>query len=101
MKLRIVLDTNNVASGLKSAKGVSYYLLSLSKKDSIHQTIKKLTMKDGTSINQFIALAASEKISAFLTEAYLNQRAKKASWKKFDRVMKKVSHGEPDEQDQF
>ena len=32
MKPRIVLDTNIVVSGLKSAKGVSYYLLSLLKK---------------------------------------------------------------------
>ncbi len=52
--------------------------LSLRLPGSIHQHIRDIAKKEGVSINQFIASAVSEKISALMTEDYLKQRAKRA-----------------------
>ena len=45
---------------------------------SIHRHIKEIAQKEGVSINQFISSAVSEKISAIMTEDYLNSRADRA-----------------------
>jgi hypothetical protein len=54
---------------------------------------------DGVSMNQFIASAVAEKISAFATREYLDQRAKRASRKKFKRAMAKVPAVKPEDYD--
>jgi len=46
--------------------------LSLRLPTSIHKHIKEIAKKEGVSINQFISSAVSEKISAIMTEEYLN-----------------------------
>jgi len=52
--------------------------LSLRLPDSLHNKIKEFSREEGISINQFIASAASEKMSAFATVDYLEIRAKKS-----------------------
>ena len=42
--------------------------LSLRLPDSIHRHIKEIARKEGVSINQFIATAVTEKVSALMTE---------------------------------
>lgn len=49
-------------------------LLDLRLPDSIHRYIKEFAQKEGVSINQFIATAVAEKISALATEDYLQAR---------------------------
>lgn len=56
----------------------------------LHDKIKKIAAIESTSINQFIASALAEKISALETESYLEQRANRASKSKFRKVLKKV-----------
>ena len=56
----------------------------------LHDKIKKMTVNENTSINQFIASALAEKISALETETYLSERAKRASKRKFEKVLEKV-----------
>ena len=56
----------------------------------LHDKIKKMTVNENTSINQFIASALAEKISALETETYLLERAKRASKRKFEKVLEKV-----------
>jgi len=51
------------------------------------------------SINQLITLALAEKVSALMTEEYLQERAKRGSRKKFERAMAKVPKVEPEEHD--
>ena len=53
------------------------------------------------SINQLITLALAEKISALMTEEYLQERARRGSRAKFKRAMAKVADAEPDEQDRL
>ncbi len=50
---------------------------------------------------QFVASAVAEKISALETEDFLNERAKRASRKKFDAALSKVPDREPDKHDRY
>jgi hypothetical protein len=75
--------------------------ISLRLPDSLHGTARELAKKDHVSINQFIATALAEKISALITSEYLEERAKRGSRKKFERAMAKVADVEPEEHDRF
>ena len=75
--------------------------LSLRIPNSLHEKIRQLAKQEGISINQFLASAAAEKMSALLTEEYIEARAKKASLKKFRNVLKKVPNSEPEEYDRL
>lgn len=69
--------------------------LSLRLPNSLHRHIKEIAQQEGVSINQFIASAVSEKISAIMTEEYLEQRAKRADNKKFTEILDKVPNRPP------
>jgi predicted transcriptional regulator len=75
--------------------------LSVRLPDSLHKKIKELAEKEGVSMNQFITLAVSEKMSALLTIDYLKERAEKASRKKFENIMDQVPDVDPEEFDQL
>jgi hypothetical protein len=75
--------------------------LSLRLPDSLHNRARVLSKRDRVSINQFVASAVAEKISALETEEYLNERAKRASRKKFEAALSKVPDREPDEHDRY
>jgi len=64
--------------------------LSLRIPESIYQRVKEFAQKDGISINQFIASALSEKISAFATKDYLELRASRADQKKYREALSKI-----------
>ena len=51
--------------------------LSLRLPESIHRHIREIAKKEGVSINKFISSAVSEKISALMTEDYMEERAKR------------------------
>jgi uncharacterized protein (DUF1778 family) len=69
--------------------------LSLRIPNSLHKQIRQLAKREGISINQFIASATAEKMTALLTEEYLNKRAGRASREKFQSVLDKVPDVEP------
>ena len=75
--------------------------ISLRLPDSLHKKVKELAKRDNVSINQFINSALSEKVSAFLTQAYLEERAKKGSREKFKKALSKVADVEPVEGDKL
>ena len=75
--------------------------LTLRLPESTHIKIKELAKRDGISINQFLASAAAEKMSALLTKDYLDEEAKKATREDFDKVMRAVPDAEPAEYDKF
>ena len=75
--------------------------LSLRIPRSLHEQIRQLAKRDGISINQFVASAAAEKMSALLTEEYIEARAKRASLKKFQKVLKKVPDLGPEDYDRL
>jgi hypothetical protein len=58
----------------------------------LHRQARELAEREDISINQLIATALAEKMSALMTGEYLAERAVRGSRKKFDRVLKKVRH---------
>ncbi len=69
--------------------------LSLRLPDSIHRHIKELASKEGVSINQFIASAVAEKVSAIATEEYLLACAQRADKTAFQTILATVPKREP------
>jgi len=69
--------------------------MSLRLPDSIHRHIKEIAKREGVSINQLITTAVTEKVSALLTEDYLQERAARADSKAFQRILDKVPKREP------
>ncbi len=75
--------------------------ISLRLAESLHERIRELAEREGVSINQLINSAVAEKLSAILTEEYLESRAKHGSRRKFDGALSKVRDVEPDAADRL
>ncbi len=69
--------------------------LSVRLPDSLHNMARELAKRDNISINQMIASALGEKISALATEEYMGARAARGSLRKFKKAMAKVPHRPP------
>ena len=70
--------------------------LSLRIPESVYERVKEFAKQDGISINQFIASAVSEKISAFATKDYLEFRAQRANPKKYQEALSMIPNVEPE-----
>ncbi len=75
--------------------------IQISLPDSIHKNLKELAEKDHVSIDQFVTTAISEKISAFMTKKYMEDRAKRGSKEKFLDALSKVPDVEPEVYDKL
>jgi predicted transcriptional regulator len=73
--------------------------ISLRLPESLHKSVRELAKKENVSINQFIATALAEKISALMAVEYLEKRAERGRQRRFEKVLKKIRDVEPDEQD--
>ncbi len=73
--------------------------LSVRLPSSLHAQIRELAKREGISMNQFIASAAAEKVTAWMTEEYLEKRARRASREKFERALAALPDVEPEEHD--
>jgi hypothetical protein len=62
---------------------------------------KALASQDNASMNQFIASAVAEKVSALATESYLRERAERASASKFQAALAAVPDAQPDDVDRL
>ena len=61
---------------------------------SLKDAAVRLSKQDGTSINQFVATAVAEKVSALETARFFRDRKARADFKAFDKIMKRRG-GEP------
>ena len=68
---------------------------------SLHAIIKQQAREDGVSINQFLVTAAAEKVSALLTQDYLQKEAEQGKREDFLKVMQAVPRIEPEEYDKL
>jgi hypothetical protein len=55
----------------------------------------EIAKNEGVSINQLIPSAGAEKISALMTEDYLEERAKKAKREDIKKILAKVPSRKP------
>jgi len=69
--------------------------LSLRLPDSLHRKVRELAEREDVSINQLIATAVAEKMSALLTVDYIEQRAKRGSGAHFLSVLRRVRDATP------
>lgn len=63
--------------------------------ESLHEQAKELAEREGVSINQLVATALAEKLSALMTLEYLEKRGNRGNRRSFDRVLKKVRDRKP------
>ena len=75
--------------------------LSLRLPRSLHRGVKELAEREGVSMNQIITTAVAEKLSALMTEDYLEERAVRGSRERFKAVLDKVPDVEPEERDRL
>ena len=68
--------------------------LNLRLPDSLHDQVRNLAQQDSVSINQFIAIAVAEKVATLMTLDYIEQRAKRGTRKKFERVLTKIAQSD-------
>jgi hypothetical protein len=73
--------------------------LSVRLPESIHNKIREMAEKEGVSINQLVNSAVAEKLSAIMTEEYLEERARQGSREQYERVLSKVADREPEDYD--
>ena len=69
--------------------------------DSLHKQLRDLARREGISINQFVSSAVAEKMSALLSEEYLDERARRGSREAFDRAPSQVLDRVPGERDRI
>jgi hypothetical protein len=70
--------------------------ISLRLPQSLHDLAREAARKENVSVNQLIALALAEKLSALAAVDYLEARAQRGSRAKLDRVLAKVPDVEPE-----
>lgn len=73
--------------------------LSVRLPESLHKGIQDAAKRDGISINQFITVAVAEKLSALLTEEYIEARAAQGSRDAYEAALAEVPDVEADEYD--
>ena len=56
---------------------------------SLKEAVKQISREDGTSINQFVATAVAEKVSALQTARYFADRKAGADFTAFDKIMRR------------
>ena len=64
--------------------------ISLRLPESLHKKARDLAVREDISINQLVATALAEKMSALLAGEYLAQRTARGNRRKYDRVLRKV-----------
>ena len=75
--------------------------LNLRLSSTLYRQTKELARQEGISINQLVATALAEKISALSVGEYLEQRAKRGSRAKFERALQSVKDAPPDDFDRL
>jgi hypothetical protein len=73
--------------------------ISLRLPNSIHSRVRHLAKYDGVSVNQFITIALTEKLSVMNATEYFEEKAKKGSRDKFGKILAKVPKRTPLEYD--
>jgi len=61
--------------------------ISVTVPDSIMQGLQAVIREEGINLEQFVSSAIAEKLSAFMSEEYLQERAKRGSREKFLAVL--------------
>ena len=69
--------------------------------ESLYDKLKEAALKDKSTPEHFVALAIAEKLSSFMTVAYLEERAKRAKLERFEELLSKVPDVAPEDDDKL
>jgi len=69
--------------------------------DALYQQVEALAKRENISIEQLLTIALSAQVSAWITKDYIEEKAKRGSWEKFQQVLKKVPDVEPEARDRL
>jgi len=69
--------------------------MSLRLPESLHERARELAKQEGVSINQLVATALAEKVSALDTVSYLEERAARSSSEAFRDALSRVPNVPP------
>ena len=75
--------------------------ISLQLPESLYERVNDLVKMEGITLDQFIASAVVEKLSAFATRDYLEERVKRADEQKFKEALSHILDVEPEEYDKL
>ena len=75
--------------------------ISIRLSESLHAKVRDIAQREGVSINQLISTAVAEKLSALLTQEYLEERARRGDRKKFEQALSRVRDVDPDPGDEL
>jgi hypothetical protein len=78
---------------------ISTYPLRLPR--SLKEAVERLSKEEGLSINQFVAVAVAEKVSALATARFFEDRKARADFKAFDKIMRRRGGERPREGDEM
>jgi hypothetical protein len=67
---------------------------------SLKEAVERLSREDRTSINQFVATAVAEKVSALQTARFFQDRKARADFQAFDRIMRRRGGEKPRDGDE-
>ena len=68
---------------------------------SLKEGVERLSREDQTSINQFVATAVAEKVSALQTARFFADRKVRADFAAFDKIMRRRGGRRPREGDEM
>ena len=68
---------------------------------SLKKEVARLARRDGASVNQFIALAVAEKVSALETETFFKERGRLADMDEFKKILRRKNGVAPSKSDQI
>ncbi len=68
---------------------------------SLKTALETISERDGTSLNQFLVVAAAEKIAAMQTEEFFLERRNRADREAFLRVLNREGGEEPGPEDRI
>ncbi|MDB9303534.1 MULTISPECIES: hypothetical protein [Cyanophyceae] len=69
--------------------------------ESLYKQIETLAAKENISLEQLVAIALSAQVSAWMTKDYIEEKAKRGSWDKFQQVLAKVPDVEAEDYDKL
>ena len=69
--------------------------------DALYQQVESLAKWKKISSEQLVTIALSAQVSAWATKDYIEEKAKRGSWEKFQQVLKKVPDVEPETRDRL
>jgi hypothetical protein len=68
---------------------------------SLKTALENISDRDGTSMNQFLVIAAAEKIAAMQTEEFFLERRNRADREAFRRILNREGGEEPGPNDRI